>query len=318
MPAGQAGSVSRVTNGIRWIDLRDPDREALVKAAPEDLHPRALDQLLEPARHDDQPRPTLESHGDYIFGVFLVAVADRDQNKVYYQEIDLVLTRTVVITVCKKPPEGQRTAFTWKDARQAYERGQIDSTAMIAYHLVDDVAERYLDLTDAFNDEIDELEDHVESWPTNRVRERLSELRHDLLHIRRTLSPTRDAVRRVVDNRIELDGDELFNREVELHFADAYDKLLRSFEALELSRDLVASVRDYHVAKIANDQNEVMKRLTVIASVLLLPTFIVGLYGQNFHDIPELRWRFGYGYVWALIVVTTCLQLWYFRRKRWV
>jgi magnesium transporter len=307
-----------MTNGIRWIDLHDPDRETLEKAAPEDLHPRALDQLLQPARHDDDPRPTLESHGDYIFGVFLVAVVDRDQDEVYYQEIDVVLTHAVVITVCKTPPQGHRPAFSWKDAREAYERGDIDSTAMVAYHLVDDVAERYLDLTDAFNEEIDELEDNVETWPPDRVRERLSELRHDLLHIRRTLSPTRDAVRRVVDNRIGLEDGELFSREVELHFADAYDKLLRAFEALELSRDLVASVRDYHVAKIANDQNEVMKRLTVIASVLLLPTFIVGLYGQNFHDIPELRWRLGYGYVWALIIVTTGLQLWYFRRKRWI
>jgi magnesium transporter len=307
-----------VTNGIRWIDLHDPDREALERAAPKDLHPRALDQLLEPARHDDDPRPTLESHGDYIFGVFLVAVVDRDQDEVYYQEIDLVLTHSMVISVCKTPPGGQRPAFAWKDAREAYERGDIGSTAMVAYHLVDDVAERYLDLTDAFNEEIDELEDNVETWPPDRVRERLSELRHDLLHIRRTLSPTRDAVRRVVDNRIGLEDGEMFSREVELHFADAYDKLLRAFEALELSRDLVASVRDYHVAKIANDQNEVMKRLTVVASVLLLPTFIVGLYGQNFHDIPELRWRFGYGYVWALILVTTGLQLWYFRRKRWI
>ena len=82
-------------------------------------------------------------------------------------------------------------------------------------------------------------------------------------------------------------------------------------------RDLLASVRDYAQAKVANDQNEVMKRLTVIASLLLLPTFIVGLYGQNFADIPELRWRLGYAFSWGVIVVTTLLQLWWFRRKRW-
>ena len=122
----------------------------------------------------------------------------------------------------------------------------------------------------------------------------------------------------MVDNRIELDGGEVFDRDVELHFADAYDKLLRASEALELSRDLVAGVRDYHQSKIANDQNDVMKRLTVIASLLLVPTFIVGLYGQNFEDIPELRWHYGYAYSWALIIVTTVLQLWYYRRKRWI
>ena len=77
-------------------------------------------------------------------------------------------------------------------------------------------------------------------------------------------------------------------------------------------------MRDYFQAKIANDQNEVMKRLTVIASLLLVPTFIVGLYGQNFRNIPELHWGFGYAWSWGLIVVTTIVQLVFFRRKRWI
>jgi magnesium transporter len=110
----------------------------------------------------------------------------------------------------------------------------------------------------------------------------------------------------------------VFPQEVEVAFNAAYDKLMRAFDGLELSRDLLSSVRDYSQAKVANDQNEVMKRLTVVASLLLLPTFIVGLYGQNFVNIPELRWHWGYAYVWAVIVVTTLLQLWYFRRKDWI
>ena len=77
-------------------------------------------------------------------------------------------------------------------------------------------------------------------------------------------------------------------------------------------------MRDYLQGKIANDQNEVTKRLTVIASLLLVPTFIVGVYGQNFRRIPELHWGFGYAWSWGLIIVTTLLQLWFFRRKRWI
>ena len=153
---------------------------------------------------------------------------------------------------------------------------------------------------------MDELEDHVEDWSSQRIRARLSDLRHDLLHVRRTLAPTRDAIRKVVDNRIELDGEtELFDRELELDFADAYDKLLRATDGLELARDLGAGVRDYLQAKVSNDQNEIMKRLTMIASLMLLPTFIVGLYGQNFVNIPELHWHYGYLYVWLLIIGTT-------------
>ena len=109
------------------------------------------------------------------------------------------------------------------------------------------------------------------------MRDELSALRHDILHVRRTLSPTRDAVRRVFDDRVDVRvGEvELFDRATELHFADAYEKLMRASEALDLSRDLVSGVRDYYQAKVANDQNEVMKRLTIVAS-LLLPASRVG------------------------------------------
>jgi magnesium transporter len=302
--------------GAIWVDLLDPSRGELEAALPADVHPRALDQLLEPLRHDDEPRPTLESHGDYVFGVFLAAVAVPEADAIYYQEIDLVLTRQAIVTVRKSPQGG--APFDCTGVHQLHGRGKVDSSGMVAYHIVDQVAEAYLDLVDALDGEIDDLEDHVEDWSSTRVAGRISTLRHDILHIRQTLAPTRDAVHRVFDGRVDLEGEELFDRNVELSFADAYDKLLRAFEGLELARDLVAGVRDFHQGKIANDQNEVMKRLTAIASILLLPTFIVGLYGQNFRDMPELRWHFGYGFSWGLIAVTTILQLWYFRRKRWI
>jgi magnesium transporter len=146
----------------------------------------------------------------------------------------------------------------------------------------------------------------------------MSTIRHDILRVRRYLGPTRDAARGVLDDRVELEGAELFPRDIELRFADAYDKLLRATDGLDLSRDLLAGVRDYHQAEVAHDQNEVMKRLTVIASMLLVPTFIVGLYGQNLRGSPEFRWADGYLFSWALIIVTTIAQFVFFKRKRWI
>jgi magnesium transporter len=299
-----------------WIDLIDPSPDELRKNLPRGVHESALALLEAPPQHTDEPRPTLQSHGGYIFGVFLLAIAVPDEDRVFYQEVDVVLTSDVLLTVSKTPP-GERPY----DPRPVRESCQPDDeTGMMLYRLVDDIAEHYLDLVDALDDEIDELEDTVESVPSTQIRDRLSELRHDLLHIRRTLAPTRDAVRQVVDNVIEVeDGKEVFPRDVEVAFNGAYDKLLRAFDGLELSRDLLASVRDYLQAKIANDQNEVVKKLTVIASLLLVPTFIVGLYGQNFrHHFPELSWRFGYAWSWGLIILTTILQLIYYRRKKWI
>ena len=301
--------------GATWIDLLDPSPDELRTKAPRELEETAFGLLLAEPRHEDEPRPTLQGHGDYVFGIFLLARAVPDENCIYYQELGLVITRDTLLTVRKTPADG-REPYDIEPVRAAVRA--TDSAGMIAYRLVDDIAECYLDLVDDIDSEIDELEDKVETQPAGRTRERISELRHDLLHVRRTLAPMRDAVRRVVDDVVEVEeGEEVFPQEVEVAFNSAYDKLLRAFDGLELSRDLLASVRDYHQAKISNDQNEVMKRLTVVASLLLLPTFIVGLYGQNFVNIPELRWHWGYGYVWGVIVATTLLQLWWFRRNNW-
>jgi magnesium transporter len=298
-----------------WMDLLDPDEVALRRALPDEIHPSATERMMAPPRHGDEPRPRLETHGDHLFGVLVVPVFDPGAEWVEHQEVDVVVSRERMVTVRKTPERG--TPISLDEVR----RGAVRSNAppgMCLYRLFDDIAERFLSLVDAFDDGVDELEDVVEDWPPARLRERISELRHDMLHVRRVLAPTRDAARQVLDDRVELEGEELFPREIEIHFADAYDKLLRAADGLDLARDLLAGVRDYHQAKVANDQNEVMKRLTVVASVLLLPTFIVGLYGQNLKGAPEFAFRYGYAWSWGIIVVTTIAQLVYFRRKKWI
>ena len=298
-----------------WIDLLDPTPDELRAKAPRELEETAIERLLAAPAHEDEPRPTLQGHGDYVFGVLLVAVAVPEDDSVYYQEIDLVITHDTLLTVRKTPAAGRPACDV---AMVQKTQKPDDSAGLLAYRLLDEIAERYLDLVDALDDEIDELEDRVEAQPAGMTRARISTLRHDLLHIRRTLSPMRDAVRRVIDGTVEVEeGPEVFPREVEVALNAAYDKFLRASDGLDLARDLLAGVRDYSQAKIANDQNEVMKVLTVVASLVLLPTFIVGLYGQNFVDIPELRWQWGYGFSWGLIVVTTAVQLWWYRRKKW-
>jgi magnesium transporter len=305
-----------------WTDLLDPSEGEIRRHAPESLTPEALAQLLRPASPEGNARPTMQGHGDYVFGVLLVAVAVPDEDRLFYQEVDLVLSRETVLTV-RKTPDGE-APFDPAAIRAVCEAKRDElSPGMIALHVVDDIAERYLDILDAVDDEIDEIDEHVDDWPAERTRKRLSDVRHDLLHLRRTLAPTRDAVRGIVDGRVDLRtralfGHEVFPEEVERQFTGAYDKLLRAAEALEFSRDLLAAVRDYHQARIAHDQNEIVKRLTAIASLLLFPTFWVGVYGQNFEHMPELGWRLGYLYSWLVIAVTTVLQLIYFRRKRWL
>lgn len=303
----------------KWIDLLDPDEAELRKHAPF-LEAPALAELLRPGDPGGTTRPTLQGHGRYVFGILLLAVLDAERDLMYYQEIDLVLTRDSILTV-RKTPAGEE-AYDPSEAREVCEAKQHVAPGVVAYHLIDDIAERYLDLLDGVDDEIDELEENVGTWESKRTQRRLTDIRHDLLRIRRTLAPMRDAVRGVVDGRVDIDGGmlrhEVFPDDVERGFAGVLDKFLRATESLEFSRDLLAAVRDYHATEIANQQNVIVQRLTIIAALFLPATFIVGVYGQNFDNIPELHWGFGYLFSWAVILLVSVAQLVYFRRKRWI
>ena len=297
-------------DGTSWVDLLDPTAEEIEAAAGVRLNERELALLV----GTGEPRPRLFGADDHAVGAFVVPVAVKDEDRVYYQEVDIVLSRDRALTVRRTPTDGEPF-----DPTELKETCRDVPPSKVAFHLADIVAERYLDLIDDLNEEIDEVEDAVEEdLAAGDVHQRLSALRHDVLHIRQTLSPTRDAVHRVVDGRVDSEAPGLLEaREVAL-FSDVYDKLLRANDALELSRDLVAGVRDFHQSKIAQIQNEVVQRLTAIASLLLFPTFVVGVYGQNFDVLPELHWHYGYAFSWAVIVLSTVAQLAFFRRRNWI
>jgi magnesium transporter len=294
-----------------WIDLLDPSPEELATRLPADIHEIDLEQLNAPG---PAGRPGLAVHDDHVFGILLVAVVDAEANDVFYQEIDVLLTDDTMLTVRKTTPG--HSAYDSTAVRAACR--PEDTPARGLYRLVDDIVDRYLDVVDDLEQEIGELEDHVEDWTPGAVTQRIRLLRHQILHVRRTLGPMRDTIRAVADGRIELTSGEAMPRDLEHEFAGVYDRLLRATDGLELAHDLLAGARDYYQAKVAQDQNEIVKRLTAIASILLVPTLIVGIYGQNF-DFPERGWgRWGYGWSWLLIIVSTLLQVWYFRRKRWL
>ena len=261
-----------------WIDLLDPTEEELQTRLPK-LDQPTREQLLAPPDPDGRTRPTLRGQGDHFFGVLLSPVLDPDRDRLYYQEIDVIVTRSRVVTVRKTPPG--EDPFDPSDVKGAVASHEDPHLGMIVYHLVDEIAERFLDLFDGIDDELDELEQNVDVWDSQRVRQRITDLRQDLLHSRRTLAPTRDAVRGVVDGRVVADSSllrrEVFPEEVERAFARVLDKLLRASESIEFSRDLLAAVRDYQATQSAYEQNETIRRLTAVASLVLLPTLIVGV-----------------------------------------
>src|SRR4029453_5260471 len=191
-----------------------------------------------------EPRPRFFGVADHAVAAFVVPVAVKEEDRVYYQEVDLILSRDRALTVRWTPKDG--APFDPTELKETCEDRDVPP-GKVAFHLADIVAERYLDLIDDLNEEIDEVEDALDRGiPMGDVHRRISALRHDILHIRQTLSPTRDAVHRVVDGRVEGEAPRLLDEHEITMFSDVYEKLLRANDALELSRDLIAGVRDFY------------------------------------------------------------------------
>ena len=296
----------------QWTDLVDPTREELLRALAIPLDPEAVEILVEPARDGRSLRPLCEGHGRYVLSVLAFPQLGPD-GRAEYLELGVVATPTAVVTVRKTGPRRQLAPT---DSVAALVDAEASAGAVFQ-GLVDEVADTFLDLLDGLYGAIDELDGDVEQLRPADVRRRIALLRHELLLARRTSSATRGVARRIVDGRIDVGHSELFPPEVEKRFVDTYETLVRVTEELDVARDLLGGVRDYYQAKIAEQQNEVGKKLTVIASLVLVPSFIVGFYGQNFAG-QFSDWYWGIGVSVGLIVTTTIVQLGLFRWRRWL
>lgn len=297
----------------RWVDLVDPSREEVLQALPGHVDPEVVEVLATPSADGRGPRPLLEAHGAYVFGVLVAMRPVPEEDRISYQEIDIVATAELLVTVRKTPSDG--VAFDPEAINPAIEAGE--PCGVLVQKLFDDVADSYLEALDAGHAEIEELEDSLDAWPSARVRARVTELRHEFLHIRKTVAATRAAVRRVLDGRVDVGDHALFPAEVERLFGNTYEVLQRAAEELEIARELLAGARDHYQSQIAEGNSDIAKKLTVIASLVLVPTFIVGFYGQNFESVfDEAYWSNAVSM--ALIVGSTILQLALYRWRHWI
>ena len=297
----------------RTLDLVDPSADELVAGAPVQLDPDTVAALCARAGDGRDVRPTLESRTTYLFGVLLFAGRLDADRRVTYHQVGLVASAEALLTVRRTADDGGLADLSGLETV-----GATLESGLLVHRLTNGAAESYLDLVDSLYVEIDRLEDEVDDHAPAALRSRLSGLRHEMLHARRNASATRAAVRRVVDGRLDLGTDDaLFPREAERVFAETYDTLVRVIEELDIARELLASVRDYLQSKVSESQSEIVKKLTVVASLVLVPTLITGFYGQNFGGVfDEGYWTLGVSV--GLIVATTVAQLAFFRWRRWL
>ena len=300
--------------GARWIDLVDPTRDELLAALPGRVDPEVVELLASPPRREREARPVFEGHGGYVFGMLVAAQQAAGETDVSYVEVGLVATTELLVTVRRPGAGGEPFEPVSLHAAAADPHA---TAGTLVHRLVDDVADSFLTSVDGMYAALEELEDGIDEWPASRVRERIAALRKELLRVRWTVSATHATLRRILDGRVDIGDHELFPPTVELLFADTTEALFRVTEELDIARDLLAGVRDHHQSKIAESQGDIAKKLTVIASLVLVPSLIVGYYGQNFESaFDDPLWSIGVSS--GLIVASSIVQVALFRWRRWI
>jgi magnesium transporter len=297
-----------VPGALVWVDgqeLDDDERELL------------REQLQVPtsvveAFTNPYERTKLLRYGD----CFHVAVHDcqLNGNELESREIDVVIGPGWLLTV-RHPSPGHDLdldGIAHRFELHLDEQGAIQE-GLLLWALCDMVIDRYFDVNDTVDACLDHVEDLVFADTTGGIPRETFTLRRSLQEFRRDAAPMREVLNAI--NRGEVP---YVQPEAVVHFRDLYDRMLRVVDVIESQRDLLTGLVEAELSIISNRSNEVMKRLTSWGAILIVATLIAGIYGMNFHHMPELRWELGYPFAIGSMLVVGFVMWWYFKRKRWL
>ncbi len=296
-------SFGKGRQAFKWIDYEAPtDEEIDALGRLYNFHPLTI----EDAKTFDQ-RAKLLDFANYIFLSVHTLSLSGDQN-IRDRELEVFLRRDYLITIHRDPLgllERVRRRFESDDSH--IELGPD----YLLYAIIDEMVDAIFPLLDSFDEEIDRLEDETISHATPETLQRIFRLKQDLILMRRSVAPMRDVTNALASTRYEL-----IDEKTSLYYRDVYDHLSRIYELIETQRDLLGNALDTYLSVVSNRLNEVMKRLTVIATIFLPISFIVGLGGINFPQFP-----FGstiiFWILMASLLITPLAMIWYFRKKGW-
>jgi magnesium transporter len=290
-----------------WLDLTSPNKAKLAKLGELfGFHPLALEDAEE-----WHQRPKLDNYGDYVVLVFYGASADGPDEKAPLLEVHLFISGHYVITI-------HRGVLPMFDEERELLDGQVlHSEQFLIYRILDTLTDSFFPVLSDIDDEIDDLEPAVLANPTDQQLERLFALKRQLVVMRKVVTPQRDIFARSVDEVADLPGLELDERD---YFRDVYDHLIRISDLIDSYRDLLSGATDLYLSTVSNRQNDVMKQLTIIATIFLPLSFITGFFGENFgylvRNIGTFWWFWGLGV--GSMTATVVVLLIFFRRKGWV
>jgi len=270
------------------------------------LHTLVLEDIL-----NTNQRPKLEAFDGYIFLVVKMITYDKAISEIHPEQVSLILGENFVISL----QEDGADVLEPVRNRLRGGKGRIRKSGadFLAYAIVDAVVDNYFSVLESLGDEIEELEVALVEHPAKDTLKRIHILKRELIYLRRAVWPLRECV-----NILLRDESALVHEETKVFLRDLYDHVVQVIDAVETLRDLVSGMLDVYLSSISNRMNEIMKVLTIISTIFIPLTFIVGVYGMNFDDMPELRNPYGYPVVIGVMAFIAGSLLYFFRRKRWI
>jgi magnesium transporter len=302
------------TESVSWVDVKGLGSEDILQRLGQvfSLHPLVLEDVVNVPQ-----RPKVEEYEDQLLIIARMVTLKETSRGFHTEQVSFILGKHYLLTVQEEPeydsfgPVRERIRTNKGSTR----KHQAD---YLAYALLDSIIDGFFPVLEAYGEELEDLEDEVVSNPSRQTLEKIHLMKRELLSLRRSIWPQRDAI-----NSLIRDGSDLVSDEVRIYLRDCYDHTVQVLDMVETYRELASSLMDVYLSSISNKMNEVMKFLTVISTIFIPLTFIAGIYGMNFNtdkspfNMPELNWYWGYLICIGAMGAIAIGLVYFFWRKGW-
>lgn len=293
---------------VTWINIDGLHRTEIMEKIGRhfDIHPLILEDILTTTQ-----RPKLEDMEDYEFIVLKMLNFDEERNDVETEQISLILGQNFVISF----QESSGDVFDSVRERIRKGKGRIRKMGAdyLAYALIDAIVDHYFYILENFGEKIESLEEEVVEDPTPQTLQTIHDLKRELISLRKSIWPLREVI-----NRLSKEESPLIEETTGVYLRDVHDHTIQIIDTIETYRDIVSGMLDIYLSSVSNRMNEVMKVLTIIATIFIPLTFIAGIYGMNFEVMPELGVGWAYPAILVVMLVIGIVMILYFRRKDWL
>jgi magnesium transporter len=298
----------RNKSSVTWLNIDGVHQSDIIEQVGKSfgVHPLALEDIANTGQ-----RPKMEDFIDYIFVVLKMLRFDEKENQTKTEQVSMVLGPDFVVSF----QEREGDVFDIIRERLRNNKGRIRKMGAdyLVYALIDAIIDNYFTILEKLGETIEDMEDKLVTSPTSETLQTLHDLKREMIFLRKSVWPLREVV-----NRLERSESPLIKKSTRVYFRDVYDHTIQVMDSVDTFRDMLSGMLDIYLSSISNRMNEIMKVLTVIATIFIPLTFIVGIYGMNFKYMPELGQRWGYPAVLILMLAITIVMLIYFRKKKWI